>query len=255
MKQVLIIIIIIITGLIVFACQKKETNNQTENLTGSLKLANSYQINIPEPSGVSFGHDKQTLLIVSDNTNMVYETNFQGEIIRTLNYEGADLEGVVYNPNENIVAVAEERLREIVFLDYEEGNKISGFHININSENENKGLEGISYNINNKAYYIVNKDLPRELIVWNPMDDIIEKTELRFADDYSAIFVDNENSLLWIVSDESKTLYKCDYKANVIMEFPLPNTKYEGVIVDTDNKKVFLVNDATARLEIFNIEE
>ncbi len=237
------------------ACQKDKVDIPVVEVPeGSLNLVNTYQLDIIEPSGLSFGPDGQTLLIVSDNVNMIYETNFEGEIIRTLNYVGADLEGVVYNPDENIIAVAEERLREIVLVDYELGNELSRYHIDVENNNDNKGLEGLSYNLNNKAYYIVNEDLPGELIVWNPKYDIIEKSELNFAIDYSAIFVDHNNSLLWILSDESQTLYMCDYKANVLMEFLLPKTKYEGVIVNYDLMKAYFVNDGTAKLEVFDME-
>jgi len=252
MKRILIIVITIV---FFAACQKEKVDVPIIEIPeGSLKLLSSYQLDILEPSGISFGPDAQTLLIVSDNANMIYETNMEGEIIRTLNYVGADLEGVVYNLDDNIVAVAEERLREIVLIDYETGNELNRYHIDVENNNDNKGLEGLSYSLNNKAYYIVNEDLPGELIVWNPRYDIIEKTELNFADDYSAIYVDSSNSLLWILSDDSQTLYKCDYKANVLMEFLLPNTKYEGIIINIELMEAYLVNDATARLEVFKIE-
>lgn len=246
--------IILFISIFFTACKKDKPDTPVvEVSTGSLKLENSYSLDILEPSGLSFGPDKQTLLIVSDNANMVYETDLQGEIIRTLAYVGVDLEGVVYNPDEAIIAVVEERLREIVIIDYDNGNELERFPIDVDNNNDNKGLEGLSYNLNNKAYYIVNEDLPGELIVWNPKYGIIEKTGLSFAEDYSAIFVDFENSLLWIVSDDSQTLYKCDYKANVLMEFILPDTKYEGIVVDIETMKVSFVNDGTAKLDVFKI--
>ena len=252
MKRTLTIIIFLA---FLAACQKEKVDIPVVEIPeGSLELIHSYQLDILEPSGISFGSDGQTLLIVSDNANMVYEITLEGLVVRTLNYVGVDLEGVVYNPDENIIAVAEERLREIVLIDYEDGNELSRHHINVENNNDNKGLEGLSYNLNNKAYYIVNEDLPGELIVWNPKFDIIEKSELNFAIDYSAIFVDHDNSLLWILSDESQTLYMCDYKANVLMEFLLPETKYEGVVIDIELMKAFFVNDATAKLEVFDIE-
>ena len=251
MKRILTIAIIII---FFGACRKEKPDVPIVKIPqGALNLVSTYQLEILEPSGISFGPNKQSLLIVSDNSNMVYETNLKGEINRTLNYVGSDLEGVVYNLDENIVAVVEERKREIVLLDYDSGNEISNHNINVEIGNENKGLEGLSYNINNKAYYIVNEDLPGELIVWNTNFDIIERTELKFADDYSAIFVDSRNSLLWILSDESQTLYKCNYKAEVIMEFTMPSTKYEGIILDVDLMKAYFVNDATARLEVYDV--
>jgi uncharacterized protein YjiK len=194
MKRILTIIISIA---FLVSCQKDNIDIPVVEIPeGSLKLIHSYQLDILEPSGISFGPDRQTLLIVSDNANLVYETTLEGEVIRTLNYVGADLEGVVYNPDENIVAVAEERLREVVLVDYEDGNEFSRYHIN----------------------------------------------------------VDDNNSLLWILSDDSQALYKCDYKANVLMEFLLPEAKYEGVVIDIEPMKAYFVNDATARLEVFNIE-
>jgi uncharacterized protein YjiK len=97
--------------------------------------------------------------------------------------------------------------------------------------------------------------LPGELIVWNKQFDIISKKELHFAGDYSAIFVDTQNSLLWIVSDESKALFQCDYNAKVLKEYSLPKDKFEGIAVDAENKLIYLVNDTTAELYIYKIIE
>jgi len=252
MKRTSIIIFFI---MLLAACQKDNPDVPgVEVPKGSLSLIGSYSLDILEPSGLSFGPEGTTLLIVSDNANRVYETNLEGEIIRTLNYVGADLEGVVYNPDDNIVGVVEERKRELVLLDYENGDEQGRYKINVEQGNDNKGLEGLSYNLNNKAYYIVNEDLPGEMIVWTPVYGNINTTPLTFASDYSAIFVDTENSLLWIVSDESQTVYRCDYKANVLQEYLLPDTKYEGIAVDVDNMILYVVNDGTAKLDVFNIK-
>ena len=50
----------------------------------------------------------------------------------------------------------------------------------------------------------------------------------------------------------SQSLYKCDYNGNALMSFKLDDLKYEGVVVDND--MVYLINDATARLNIYNIK-
>ncbi len=240
---------------VIESCKKEEEDVTPSNPAGKIEKVNVIDLDITEPSGLSFGADGNTLLIVSDNTNKVYETSLQGELLRELDYVGNDLEGVVYNAGENIVAVAEERKREIVFMDYETGNESGRFQINTGGTTENKGLEGLSYNPNNSAYYMVNEDVPGELIIWNEQFDIISKTELHFAGDYSAIFVDTQNSLLWIVSDESKAIYKCDYNAKVLKEYALPRDKFEGIAVDTDNDNIYLVNDASAELYIYKIIE
>ena len=252
MKRTSIIVFFI---MLLAGCHKDDPDNPVVEVPkGSLELIDSYQLDILEPSGLSFGPDGLTLLIVSDNSNRVYQTNLDGEIIRTLNYVGNDLEGVVFNPDDNLVAVAEERKREIVLLDYENGDEQGRYKINVEEGNDNKGLEGLSYNLNNKAYYIVNEDLPGEMIVWNTIYGNISTTSLTFASDYSAIFVDTENSLLWIVSDESQTVYKCDYKANVLQEYLLPGTKYEGITIDVDNMILYVVNDGSAKLDVFKIK-
>ena len=252
MKRTSIIVLFI---MLLAGCQKDNPDvSGVEVPRGSLELINSYQLDILEPSGLSFGPGGTTFLIVSDNSNRVYQTNLEGEIIRTLNYVGNDLEAVVFNPDDNLIAVAEERKREIVLLDYENGNEQGRYKINVEEGNDNKGLEGLSYNLNNKAYYIVNEDLPGKMIVWTPVYGNINTTPLTFASDYSAIFVDTENSLLWIVSDESQTVYRCDYKANVLQDYLLPDTKYEGIAVDVDNMILYVVNDGSAKLDVFNIK-
>ena len=237
------------------ACEKEKVVTPEAGYTeGTLNLLNSYNINVTEPSGLSFGPGNKTLLTVSDNSNTIFETNLEGDIIRELDFEGSDLEGVTYNPDEDIIAVVDEQLREVIFVDYQSGQELSRYPIDIDANTDNKGLEGISYNKNNSAYYIVNEGDPGELVTWNTKFGIIEESILTFADDYSSVFVDCDNSLLWFLSDESRALYRCNYNTDVLEVFYLDISKYEGVVVDTDANKVYLVNDKIARLDIFSIE-
>ncbi len=235
------------------SCKKTPVDNPPVKPTGQLEKLNEFDLDITEPSGLSFGPTGETLFMVSDNTNKVYETDLVGNVLRELAYVGSDLEGVTFNTDEQIIAVVEERKRQLVLLDYPEGNELERFDIITGGTSDNKGLEGISYSKNNSAYYIVNEDAPGELIIWNKAFGNISTTELHFASDYSAIFVDTKNGLLWIVSDESQALYKCDYNANVLMEYALPGVKFEGIVVDADQHLVYLVNDKTFKLYIFKL--
>lgn len=245
--------IIVMLFLLSSSCKKDSTSIPVvEVAVGELTLVNVYDIDVPEPSGLSFGPDKLSLLTVSDHTNMVYEMDMQGNILRTLNYEGKDLEGVSYNPDENIVAVVEEADRELSLIDYNSGDLIQTYKINIPSNSSNSGLEGISYNPNNKLYYVLNEVNPELLILWDANSGIISEDKLDFATDYSGIYVEAEKSHLWIVSDQSKKLYQCDYNANVLKTFELDILKYEGVVVE--GKTVFLINDATAKLYHYQIK-
>ena len=248
----MLLAVILLPGL--QSCEKDKPGvEQPAVPKGHLELLKSVDLDISEPSGMCFGPDEATLLIVSDNTNKVYETTLEGEIIRELDYTGNDLEGVAYNPDDNIVAVAEERKREVVFLDYQNGQEINRYQIDVDMQNENSGLEGISYSTNNKAYYIVNEQLPGQLIIWNPQFDIIDKIDLNFASDYSGVFVNPAMAEIWFISDQSQGMYETDYNTLVKKEFQLSRTKFEGITIDLQNKWVYLVNDATFEMNIYKI--
>lgn len=251
MKKILIIAIAL---LLTYSCNKTtETPVPVIEIpVGVLELIDSYPVDVPEPSGLSFGPGKITLLTVSDHTNQVYELDLKGNVIRTYDYTGKDLEGVTYNPDKNLIAVAEEADREITLIDYDSGNTEGTFGIEIQIGANNSGLEGISYNMNNKLYYIVNETNPDLMVLWRPESGIISQEKLNFASDYSGLFTDVDHSLLWFVSDQSRSLYKCDYATNVLVKYELDDLKYEGVVIDSE--LVYLINDATAELNIYKIK-
>jgi uncharacterized protein YjiK len=246
------ILFVVAMTLALAACKKNtEVISEITIPTGKLTLIDSYPIEVTEPSGLAFGPDFTTLLTVSDNTNQVYEMDLTGNVLRVFDYTGKDLEGIAYNPDNNLIAIVEEADREVSLIDYTTGDLVETFPIVISFGSENKGLEGISYNANNSLYYIVNEAIPGLLVVWNPLLGIVSEDELDFAADYSGVFVDAQNSLLWFVSDESKSLTKCDYSLNVLEVFALDRLKYEGIVLK-DNL-LYLVNDATACLNIYSI--
>jgi len=250
MKRISIIVTVFLFAI---TCKEKEPSGPVFEIPmGTIELIESYDLDVTEPSGLCFGPENKTLLTVSDNTNQVYEIDLQGKVIRTFDYQGKDLEGVAYNPDLNVIAVAEEADREVTILNYTTGAKIGTYKIDIPFGAENSGLEGISYNTNNKMYYIVNETNPDLMVIWNPTSGIISKDNLDFAIDYSGICVDAAHSLLWIVSDQSERIYKCDYNANALMQFKLSKLKFEGIAILND--MVYLVNDATAEFNIYQIK-
>lgn len=250
MNKVTIIVFVLFA---VFSCKDKNTPEPVIVApVGEIEKSSSINIIVPEPSGLSFGPGKNTLLTVSDNTNRIYELDLNGNLVRSLDYTGRDLEGVTYNPDKNLIAIVDERDREVALIDYDSGQVQGVYHIEIPVGAENSGLEGISYNTNNKQYYIVNETNPDLMVIWTPESGIIGEVKLKFASDYSGIFVDTDHSLLWILSDESQRLYKCDYSTNVLEIFDLPELKFEGVAID--NNTVYLVNDASGKLNIFEIK-
>ena len=251
------IISLIFLAIVLFTtgCEKSDpvTPDVLEIPEGSLTLLATYPLTVTEPSGLAFGPDNETLLTVSDNTNQVFEMSLTGEVIKTWDYQGNDLEGVTFNPNDRTIAITEERERNVIILSYDSGEELGDYHINISMGSENSGLEGIAFNNNNRLYYILNEANPGELILWTPSGGILSETMLTFAEDYSGIYVDHTASTLWIVSDLSKYLYACNYKGDPQMKYPLTASKFEGVVVDQSTQTLYMVNDASTKLTIYHI--
>jgi uncharacterized protein YjiK len=252
----IILWILFLVGVVVFQSCKK-TGTITPDIPvvaeGSLQLLATFPLQVTEPSGLSFGPDNQTLLTVSDNTNQVFELSLSGEILNIWDYEGNDLEGVTYNKYNRTIAITEERDRNVIILEYDSDLVLSETHVDVHIGKENSGLEGIAFNPNNRLYYVLNESSPGEIILWSPQDGIISETELGFAEDYSGIYIEEESALMWIVSDLSEHVYACDYKGNPLTKYSLGDTKFEGVVVDHTSQTLFLVNDASAKLLVYQI--
>ncbi len=235
------------------ACDKDEPGDTGPS--GKLTEVASYGLDVKEASGLSFGPEKKTLLTVSDNTGRIYELSLEGKVLRTLNYKGDDLEGVTYDKENNEIAVVEERKRQIVFVDYDSGNELRRFDIDVEVVDNNKGLEGISWNKNNHSFYIVNEKRPSKLIVWKEGMGNISEITLNLGSDNSGIFVDSQRATVWVLSDESETLYECNYNGTKEKSFKLDINKPEGVVVDKENNRVYIVRDMFSKLFVLKFAE
>jgi len=251
----IISLITLISLLILSGCKQSEANTPIDQpiSEATLTLLANFPLEVTEPSGLAFGPNNQTLLTVSDNSNQVYELSLEGEILRTWDYQGNDLEGITYNPFNQTIAITEERERNVVIIDYVSGEILGDYHIDIPMGSENSGLEGIAFNTNNRLYYILNEANPGELILWTPEDGVMTETEFTFAEDYSGIFIETETARMWIVSDMSKALFACNYSGTPQIKYSLPDSKFEGVAVDHSTQTLYMVNDASGKLSIYQI--
>ncbi len=211
-----------------------------------------YNVNIPETSDLSFGSSTDILYTVSDRTAKVYKITTKGKVLSELAYTGNDLEGVCYAGN--MLYIAEERLRKIIKLDLQ-GTQISEKTIPVEINDENQGLEGISYATFNKHFYILNETNPGLLIETDENLNVVKNHELTFSSDYSGIFVDNVNQQLWIVCDELATVNQCTMEGVLIKSYRIPVSNPEGIAYDPTSKMLYVISDAEARLYLFKINE
>ena len=221
--------------------------NETQLNEDALELMNTYSINVLEPSGLAINSDGTILYTVSDKTNKIYKLSTTGTILQTFNYVGNDLEGVSTFSN-NKLLVVEERTKEVVEYDMGTGD-FNKHTIDYENTAANSGLEGITYNDNDDTIYILNEKDPGLLMNLRSNYTILSKVKLDFASDYSGIFYESATDILWIVSDQSKTINKCTLSGKLIKSYPINVIKAEGIAVSND--KIYVVSDAQAKLYIF----
>ena len=227
------------------ACNNSDPVVKTGN---NLELISSEKINVSEASGLTINATGSTLYTVSDNTSNIYELATDGAVLKEYTYDGNDVEGISMVSN-NKVLLVEERTKEIV--EYDLTTKIHKKHKIIYSNNDsNSGLEGIAMNLNDNTIFVLNEKNPGLLMRLRSDFSIIESYNLNFASDYSGIFHDKNLNILWILSDQSKTINKCSLKGVLIKSYSINVIKAEGIAV-TDNT-VYVVSDSNSTLYKFN---
>ncbi|NOR26976.1 MAG: hypothetical protein GQ540_00435 [Lutibacter sp.] len=227
------------------ACNKSDTVVVFDN---ELELISSNKINVSEASGLTINAAGSTLYTVSDNTSNIYELAIDGTVIKEYVYNGNDVEGISMVSNNKMLLV-EERTKEIV--EYDLSSKTYNKHTIIYSNNDsNSGLEGIAINLNDNSIFILNEKDPGLLMRLRSDFSIIESYNLNFASDYSGIFYDKDLNILWILSDERKTINKCSLKGVLIKSYSINVNKAEGIAVT--NNTIYIVSDSNSTLYKFN---
>jgi uncharacterized protein YjiK len=236
--------------LITLSLCKCNTNTQETPTVENLTLQKVIPINVPEPSGLAFSYDKKYFWTVGDSDSRIYKLNLDGTVINSFIINGEDLEGVSVIDSIHL-AVILERTREVVIVDTS-GNEIKRRKFEIEGR-LNEGLEGICFDPKTKDFYFLNEKNPGLLIKTDSSFNEIFRKEIKLAKDYSDIFFSNDDNTLWILSDESQKIIQTNLNGDIIKEFRIAVEQPEGLVVDYENKKVFVVSDKTEELYEFNL--
>ncbi len=224
--------------------------NSDDNSEGEFTLLSSYDIEVPEPSGLSFTADKRSLYTVSDKTNKIYQLSLTGELIQAIDCNAEDLEGITFNGNDTTIWVAQERDREIMQLNMK-GETLQKFKLDIEKRKKNSGIEGLTINTKNGEMFCLNEKKPGLLIKFNQNGEILDNKKLDFAKDYSGIYHDAKTKKLWIVSDKSKTITLLDKKGKVEKSYETDVKSMEGIVVNSKKRLIYVVSDKLEKLFIF----
>ncbi len=212
----------------------------------------SYNVlNIPETSGLSYYKFENTLLTVSDHSDRVYIITFDGEVLDSLIYEGKNLEGVVWDAQHSHIYVVEEHTNEVVQLDTI-GNELTRFAIELNNSDPKHGLEGISINPQTGHLFVVSEKSPSILFELKTDGEIVNQNYLDFMEDYSSVFYEETEDKLWILSDQSSLLVKCDLSGNPLEYFNTGVKDAEGNVIDKATSTARVVTDASNALFTFS---
>lgn len=228
-------------------------SNPFQSKTEAIYPKITYQLNIPEPSGICFGKNYETLWIVSDNHhNKVYNTDLQGNILQTLIPGGDDFEGITYDHRKDVLWIAEEQLQEIIQVSTT-GLILEHLHVKIHKSGQN-GLEGVTM-AQPSGFWVVNEKKPVSLARLDSTGNIINIYDEAFAKDYSDVYFDVQNNVLWIISDESKLIMVWSREHGLIESYKLPFDKAEGIAIQPITRQIFIVNDALSTLTLFDLIE
>jgi len=220
---------------------------ETKNPAPKLKLVHEYKLKVPEPSGLCFAEDYNSLWLVSDQTGNMYRLNLSGEILETIELQGDDLEGLDLNRVTGEWIVAEERSGLLKFTDAR-GQVLR--QVEILTTRDNSGLEGCCADRSGSVFALKEKNPGR----WFALQDngkVQAQTDLKFARDFSDITADTCLNRFWILSDEDQSLFLWDALQGIIETWKIPVENPEGLAVNFRTGEIFIVSDASAGLYIF----
>jgi len=232
-------LLILLSAILIIQCGKDEDK--------SLRVVNTYNIDIPEPSGLDFSFDRSGLWTVSDKNDKVYLLDMKGNILNSFEADGPDIEGIA-SINEQTLGLVTETDREIILVSTT-GKELR--KIDVKSGNGDSGLEGLAYNRNNKEYYVANEKSPKVIIKLDSTLSEINRYDISFANDLSGLYIDA--GYLWVLSDESRSITKCNLSCEALESWKIDAESPEGIAVDYENRLVYVVSDPQSRLHVFQL--
>jgi uncharacterized protein YjiK len=243
------ILILVSLSLLLFPKCSRENPTTTLSTKTIEKIfpVEEYNLDIPEPSGIAYNSRNNTFMVVSDSKPDIYEINFSGVILNTIQASGSDMEGITLSKNCDTIYVVEEKKKLVTTFDLL-GNKISSFSVNV-ATYDNNALEGVSLKKSSNELFVINEKDPRMILDFKSTTELWRKT-IDYTSDISDIYFDEINNFIWLISDESREILKLSSTGELLDEWEIPFTKGEGITIVND--KIFVVNDLDGKMYVFN---
>jgi len=267
-------------------------NKQSFNLTylDRFNIENKKE-GLSEPSGLALSHGRNALWTISDDTKKIFKLSLNGNLKKDDSFKIPvnGLEGIALDPTGTYLLVVKEENNEIIQIQIDTQkvvkreclanmagyNAVASYFI---GSGANKGLEGITWNNGTGTVFVMKEGSPGLLIeVSSDLKTIrnhqLLNQESGFRDtevgvdklDFSDLCYDQYRDHFWIISDKAKRLFLYDWKSNKVIQSSKlgygKNGKYreikkaEGVAIDLDANRLYVVSDEEVRLYVFDIRE
>ena len=204
-----------------------------------IKPEKKIYLSVPEPSDICLHPNGKSLFIVSDN-GFLFETDLDGNTIRTADYKGLDCEGV--HANEKFVYVVEEFSRKIRVFDIENLERQKTVYLEYNG-GRNAAYEALTFNPVRNVFLLFVEKNPIYMFELNQDLQKINEYDLsKVSKDISAAtFYQNH---LWLLGDEESTVYKLNPKTyQVLSSWKLPVVNPEGLTFDSKGNLLIISDD------------
>ncbi|MCB2263494.1 MAG: SdiA-regulated domain-containing protein [Candidatus Thiosymbion ectosymbiont of Robbea hypermnestra] len=252
------------------------------------KLGNAGE-GLYEPSGLALSHGKNALWTISDDTKKIFKLSLDGNLKKKKSFEIPDkgLEGITLDPSGEFLLTIKEDDNEIIKIriatrrvtdrqrlaDMADYDTIARYFI---GGGTNKGLEGITWNRETDTIFVMKEGKPGLLVEVSADLQTIRNHRLLNAEngfcdpevkaedlDFSDIYYDLSRDRFWIISDQARRLFLYDWKTNRVLQSARLGygnkgeyreiEKAEGVAIDPDTNRLYVVSDEEARLYVFDI--
>lgn len=244
---------------------------------------------LTEPSGLALARDGKALWTVSDDNKRIFMLDLEGELLsdRSFKIDDAGLEGIAVDPATGDLLAIKEEAYEILKIDTTSKETVSrhllsdmaGFDIirqHLSGDVDNDGLEGITFNQDTGTFFVLKERKPGLIIeISRDLQSILDVHVLDamagFSDDdidadridFSGLQYDTTRSSFWIVSDRAKRLFLYDLERGQVIQSATLGyekdgkfrevEKAEGVAIDAQKHRLYVVSDAEARLYVFDL--
>jgi uncharacterized protein YjiK len=245
---------------------------------------------LTEPSALALSHGKNALWTVSDDTSKIFKMSLDGDLKKDDSFDIPDtgLEGIGLGTTGEFLVSVKEDGNEVIIIRIDSQEVINrrrlaemtGFDDVAQyfvGSGENKGLEGITWNKETETLFVMKEGDPGLLIEVSPdlnairshavlnaengfRDTEVDPDEIDFSD---LCYQGPEH--FWIISDKAKRLFLYDWKGNKVMQSAKLGyghdgeyeeiEKAEGVAIDPDANRLYVVSDEEARLYVFDIRK